>query len=473
MVKLLSYLLLNIFAKFRFFNTKITKQVVSLREKCGIFAAKTKNAEKRAYYALLALQHRGQESTGISVWQGSIKTHKGPGLVNEVFKNDVLDKLSSNLAIGHVRYSTFGGLNEVQPLEVEYNGLKLSLAHNGTLTNYSLLREDYERFYSFKTSIDSELLGVSFLRHYLENKDEFEAMKEVFREIRGAYSVSMLFDGRIVVGRDPLGFRPLAFGFGDGHYFASESSALEMFGLEIRDVKPGEVFVIDEGLESKVLTKENHSHCVFEYIYFARPDSIIEGRNVYRVRLELGKQLAREDYVEGDIVIAVPDSGRAAAIGYSLECGIPYEEGLIKNRYIGRTFIMPQQALRDLSVQLKLSPVKEVIKNKRVILIDDSIVRGTTMKRIVTMLRNAGAGEVHVRIASPPIRYPCYMGIDIPSRYELIASWKSVGGIAREIGADSLRYLSLEGLIKAVGLKDLCLACLNGKYPGWAFDFSF
>ncbi len=442
-----------------------------MREKCGIFAAKTENAPKKAYYALLALQHRGQESAGISIWKRGMKTYKGLGLVPEVFKNGILDSMDSNLAIGHVRYSTFGGLNEAQPLEVECCGKKLSLVHNGTLTNYMLLRREYEKKgFKFRTSVDSELLGISFLSHYMEVKDEFEAMKLVFKEVKGAYSLAFLFDGKILVARDPLGFRPLSYGEGDGIYFASESSALLMFLSEIRDVKPGEVFLIGDEVESGLLMRKPHAHCVFEYIYFARPDSMMEGRNVYRTRIEMGRQLAREDNVEADVVIAVPDSGRSAAIGYSMESGIPYEEGLIKNRYIGRTFIMPSQELRSLNVKLKLSPVGEVIKGKRVILVDDSIVRGTTMKRIVLMLKDAGAKEVHVRISSPPIKHPCYMGIDIPSRHELIASWKSVEMIKKSIGADSLRYLSIEGLKKAVGIEDLCMACLNGVYPEYAFD---
>lgn len=440
-----------------------------MREKCGIFAAKTENAGKKAYYALMALQHRGQESAGISTWQDSIKTYKGLGLVPEVFKNGIPD---SKLAIGHVRYSTFGGLKEAQPLEVECCGRKLSLAHNGTLTNYMLLRREYERKgFKFKTSVDSELLGISFLRHYSESGDEFEAMKRVFEEVKGAYSLAFLFDGEILVARDPLGFRPLSYGSGEGVYFASEDSALSMFSGEVRDVKPGEVFLIGDYMERRVLMKRAHAHCVFEYIYFARPDSNIERRNVYMTRIEMGKQLAREDCVNADVVIAVPDSGRSAAIGYSMESGIPYEEGLIKNRYIGRTFIMPSQELRSLNVKLKLSPVKEVIRDKKVVLVDDSIVRGTTMRHIVAMLKDAGAKEVHVRISSPPIKHPCYMGIDIPSRHELIASWKSIELIRRSIGADSLRYLSIKGLKKAVGLEDLCMACLDGIYPGYAFEF--
>lgn len=442
-----------------------------MREKCGVFAAKTENANRKAYYALLALQHRGQESAGISVWRNKIRTYKGLGLVAEVFRGHILNKLRSNISIGHVRYSTFGGLNEAHPLEVECCGKRLALVHNGTLTNYLPLRRKYEGEFKFKTSIDSELLGLIFLKNYSETKDEFEAMKMLFNEVKGAYSLAFLFEGKILVARDPLGFRPLTFGTGDGYYFASEDSALRMFDVETRDVKPGEVFVVSDDVENRVLTKKKHAHCVFEFIYFARPDSVIEGRTVYKARLEMGKQLAREDNSTADVVIAVPDSGRAAAIGYSMESGIPYEEGLIKNRYIGRTFIMPTQFERDFKVRLKLSPVKEVIKDKRIILIDDSIVRGTTMKRIVAMLKKAGAKEVHVRIASPPIRYPCYMGIDIPTRHELIASWKRIEEIEKEIGADSLRYLSIKGLIKAVGLDDLCLACLNGIYPEWAFEF--
>ncbi|WP_456394088.1 amidophosphoribosyltransferase [Thermococcus sp.] len=443
-----------------------------MREKCGIFAAKTENAGRKAYYALMALQHRGQESAGISVWRNKIRTVKGGGLVSEVFRGSRLRQLRGRAAVGHVRYSTSGSLNEAQPLEVVCCGRSIAVAHNGTLTNFLPLRREYERKgVKFRYSIDSELLGVSFLWHFRETGDEFEAMKEVFNEVRGAYAVAFLFEGMLLVARDPLGFRPLSYGSGDGHYFASEDSALRMFDLEIRDVRPGEVFLVDENAESKVLARERRAHCVFEYIYFARPDSTLNGVNVYRSRYRMGVELAREDDVCGDVVIAVPDSGRAAAIGYARESGIPYEEGLIKNRYIGRTFITPGQFYRELKVRLKLSPVVEVVSGKKVVLVDDSIVRGTTMRRIVSLLKGAGAEEVHVRIASPPIRYPCYMGIDIPTRHELIAAWRGVEGIRESIGADSLRYLSVEGLKRAVGMEDLCLACLTGEYPEWAFRF--
>ncbi|ASJ03370.1 amidophosphoribosyltransferase [Thermococcus profundus] len=449
-----------------------------MREKCGVFAAATENAPKKAYYALLALQHRGQESAGISVWRHRIRTVSGKGLVSDVFKGQKLSKLKSNVAIAHVRYSTSGSLNETQPLETECCGKRIAVAHNGTLTNFLPLRREYEKSgVKFQHSVDSELLGISFLRYLKETGDEFEAMGEVFREVKGAYSVAFLFDGKILVARDPVGFRPLSYGTGDGHYFASEDSALRLFvdeveGGKIRDVEPGEVFLLDgESLESRVLVREKHHGCVFEYIYFARPDSTIDGVNVYQARVRMGRELARESPTDADVVIAVPDSGRAAALGFSMESGIPYSEGLIKNRYIGRTFITPGQFNRELKVKLKLSPVKEVIDGKRVVLVDDSIVRGTTMRRIVSLLRKAGAREVHVRIASPPIRHPCYMGIDIPTRHELIAAFGSVEKVREAIGADSLAYLSVEGLIRAVGKKDLCLACLTGEYPEWAFRF--
>ena len=447
--------------------------MIPLREKCGIFATLSENAPKKAYYALIALQHRGQESAGISVWRHRIRTVSGPGLVQDVFKGPVLAKLKSNLAIAHVRYSTSGSLNEAQPLETECCGKRIAIAHNGTLTNFKPLRGEYEkRGVSFKHSVDSELLGVSFLWHLKETGDEFEAMKAVFYEVKGAYSVAFLFDGKILVARDPVGFRPLSYGTGDGHYFASEDSALRPFVDEVRDVKPGEVFLIDESsAESRVLVRERQHTCVFEYIYFARPDSRIDGVNVYSARVRMGVELARESPAEGDVVIAVPDSGRASALGFSMESGIPYAEGLIKNRYIGRTFITPGQFNRELKVKLKLSPVREVVEGKRVVLVDDSIVRGTTMRRIVAMLRRAGAREVHVRIASPPIRHPCYMGIDIPTRHELIAAFGSVEDIRRAIGADSLAYLSVEGLKRAVGRENLCLACLTGEYPEWVFRF--
>lgn len=443
-----------------------------MREKCGIFAAKAENASKKAYYALMALQHRGQESAGISIWKHKIRTLSGRGLVSEVFRGSELARLRSNVAIAHVRYSTSGSLNEAQPLQTSCCGKEIAVAHNGTLTNFIPLKEEYEkRGVKFRHSVDSELLGISFLWHLKETGDEFEAMKAVFNEVKGAYSVAFLFDGKILVARDPLGFRPLSYGVGEGHYFASEDSALRLFVNEIRDVTPGEVFLISEDVESKVLANESHYHCVFEYIYFARPDSVLDGVSVYKARVKMGQELARESPASADVVIPVPDSGRAAALGFSQVSGIPYAEGLIKNRYIGRTFIMPGQFYRELKVKLKLSPVRDVIDGKRVVLVDDSIVRGTTMKRIVAMLRKAGAKEVHVRIASPPIKHPCYMGIDIPTRHELIAAFGSIEKVRRVIGADSLSYLTVEGLKKAVGIKDLCMACLTGNYPEWAFRF--
>ncbi|WP_456423401.1 amidophosphoribosyltransferase [Thermococcus sp.] len=444
-----------------------------MREKCGVFAAVTENAPKKAYYALIALQHRGQESAGISVWKHKIRTIAGRGLVSEVFRNGEMAKLKSKMAIAHVRYSTSGSLTETQPLEASCCGKSIAIAHNGTLTNFLPLRRHYERLgVKFRHSVDSELLGISFLWHLHETGDEFEAMKALFDEVRGAYSVAFLFDGKILVARDPVGFRPLSYGKGEGHYFASEDSALRLFTEDIRDVQPGEVFLLSESdVESRVLARENHHHCVFEYIYFARPDSTIDGVNVYTSRVKMGEELARESPANGDVVIAVPDSGRASALGFSRVSGIPYSEGLIKNRYIGRTFITPGQFYRELKVKLKLSPVREVINGKKVVLVDDSIVRGTTMRRIVTLLRNAGAKEVHVRIASPPIRYPCYMGIDIPTRHELIAAFGSIEKVRESIGADSLAYLSIEGLKRAVGRRDLCMACLTGEYPEWAFRF--
>ncbi|ASI98316.1 amidophosphoribosyltransferase [Thermococcus celer] len=442
-----------------------------MREKCGVFAAVTENAPRKAYYALMALQHRGQESAGISVWKHRIRTVSGRGLVSEVFRNGEIARLRSGMAIAHVRYSTSGSPTETQPLEAACCGKTVAVAHNGTLTNFLPLRRHYEGLGArFRHSVDSELLGISFLRHFRETGDEFEAMGAVFEEVRGAYSVAFLFDGKILVARDPVGFRPLSYGRGDGHYFASEDSALRLFVDETRDVRPGEVFLLSEGeVENRVIARERHHHCVFEYIYFARPDSTIDGVNVYLARVRMGQELAKESPADGDVVVAVPDSGRAAALGFSQVSGIPYSEGLIKNRYIGRTFITPGQFYRELKVRLKLSPVKEVVEGKSVVLVDDSIVRGTTMRRIVAMLRKAGARKVHVRVASPPIRYPCYMGVDIPTRHELIAAFGGVERVRKAIGADSLAYLSVEGLRRAVGMKNLCTACLTGEYPEWAF----
>ena len=444
-----------------------------LKEECGVFGiyAPDQEVARLTYYGLYALQHRGQESAGIAVSDGrSISVHKGMGLVSEVFSDSVVENLKGKMAIGHVRYSTTGSslLANAQPLVVHYQKGMMALAHNGNLTNAAELREELGKNGAvFQTTIDSEVI-INLITRYSRDTLE-DALVKTMMDLRGAYALVILAEGKVFGLRDPHGVRPLCIGqIGDRFCLASESCALDTIGAEfIRDVEPGEIVAIDEeGLHSRQgLTKTAHSSCAFEYIYFARPDSTIDQLNVSSSRRQMGIELARECPIEADLVIAVPDSGTASALGYATALGIPFGEGLIKNRYVGRTFIQPTQALREVGVRLKLNANTSVLKDKRVVMIDDSIVRGTTSSKLVEMVKNAGAKEVHFLISSPPVAYPCYYGIDTAEREKLIANQLDIEGIRKFIGADSLHYISEEGLLRALGTEAVCLACFNGNYP--------
>ncbi len=442
---------------------------------CGIVGIYSENeviTPQLAFYSLFSLQHRGQESAGIASFREEFKVVKGMGLVTEVFKGESLQKLTGKVAVGHVRYSTTGEsrIENAQPFVVKTKAGSLAISHNGNLVNYRELRSELEKSGSvFVSTTDSEVIA-QLLSKLLIKMDVEEALKELARILRGSFSLVIAVDDTLIALRDPLGIRPLCFGGHDsGYVFASESCALDTVGAElVRDVKPGEAIIVRDGeLESVDIGRGREAHCVFEYIYFARPDSTIDGRNVYSVRYRIGQILAEESGVDADIVSPIPDSGTTSAIGFAEKSGIRYIEALIKNRYVGRTFIMPEQKLREISVRLKMNVLRENVNGKRVVLVDDSIVRGTTSRKIVEMIRKAGAKEVHFRVGSPPIISPCYYGIDMQTTDELIASKKSVEEIRKEIGADSLAYLSLDGLIRAIGMErsKLCLACLTGDYP--------
>lgn len=446
-----------------------------LKEECGVIGAYSKDktiTSKLIYYGLYALQHRGQESAGISVNDGNnINYHKDMGLVPEIFNDEILADLKGNIGIGHVRYSTTGEsqIENAQPLVVRYKKGSISLAHNGNLVNADALREILEdEGVVFQTSIDTEVV-VNLLSRYNKNGIE-NALRKVMDIIKGAFAFVISSENKLLGVRDSHGLRPLCIGkINEGYVLASESCALDTIGAEyIRDVDPGEIVVIDEnGIKSIKSDKWCRKNlCIFELIYFARPDSSIDGINVYLARHSAGRILAKEAKVDADIVISVPDSGTPAAIGYSEESGIPFGIGLIKNRYIGRTFIQPNQELREQGVKIKLNVLKQNILNKKVVIVDDSIVRGTTIKRIVSELKKAGAKEVHVRVSSPPVIYPCHFGIDTPYRTNLIGAMKNSEEIREFINADSLHYLSIDGLIKSTGKNSgFCLACLNGDYP--------
>lgn len=450
-----------------------------LHEECGVFGVYSDGSLDPAYACyngLLALQHRGQESCGIAVSdEGVIDYHKNMGLVTEVFNNNILDSLSGQMGISHVRYSTAGGsvLENAQPLVMRYVKGTLSVAHNGNLTNAVEIRKQLEqRGAIFQTTIDSEVICYVIARERLKCHSVEDAVARTMQVIEGAYSLLVMSPRKVIAARDPHGFRPLCMGKVNGSYvFASESAALDACGAEfVRDIEPGEIVVADkDGLRSMKpeLGEKKKSLCIFEYIYFARSDSFIDGVSVYEARKQAGKILARTFPVEADMVIGVPESGIDAAIGYSEESGIPYEKAIVKNSYIGRTFIKPSQKERMKSVRIKLNPITNMVKGKRVVIIDDSIVRGTTVDRIVTMLRDAGAKEVHMRISSPPFMWPCYYGTDIPSRGELIACNHSIEEITKLSGADSLGYLPVESLHEMIGYAPIgfCDGCFTGKYP--------
>lgn len=444
-----------------------------LHEECGVFGvyAPDEDTARITYFALYALQHRGQESAGIAT-QDTEKIHiiKGQGLVSQVFDENALETLKGDFAIGHTRYSTTGSNHKhnASPIIQSSNIGQFALAHNGNLTNTYDLKENLKDSFEFQTTTDSEVIAKSIAN---AKGDTFEEkISTVMSQLEGAYSVTLLTKDALYAFRDPLGVRPLTVGkLNGGHAVASETCAFGTVGAKrIRDIKPGEILKISEdGIASTKTPSIKKSFCIFEYIYFARPDSVIKTRSVYGVRENLGKILAKEYPVEADMVIGVPDSGIPSAIGYSIESGIPYREGLIKNKYIGRTFIDPDQRLRERGVKLKLNALRTVITGKRLVLIDDSIVRGNTTRKIVRLLKEKGAKEVHVRITCPPMMHPCFLGLDTATKKELIANKLSVPEIKKHVEADSLGYLSIGGLIKATGLKkeEFCLACFNNDYP--------
>lgn len=452
-----------------------------LHEECGVFGAYDVDGGDVAstiYYGLFALQHRGQESCGIAVSdtegpKGKVLSSKGMGLVNEVFDTERLERLKGNIGVGHVRYSTAGASNNqnIQPLVLNYVKGILMLAHNGNLVNAPELRRELEYTGAiFQTTIDTEMIAYHIARERLNTGTVEDAVKNAMKKLKGAYSLVISSPRKLIGARDPFGFRPLVIGKRENTYIlASETCALDAVGAEfVRDVRPGEIVMLDKnGISSdESLCTEKPARCIFEYIYFARPDSYVDGVSVYNSRIMAGKILAQMHPAEADIVIGVPDSGNAAAMGFALQSHIPYGVGFVKNTYVGRTFIKPKQSARESSVNIKLNALKEVVDGKRVVMVDDSIVRGTTSGLIVQMLKDAGAKEVHVRISSPPFLYPCYFGTDVPSCDQLIAHEHTVEQICEMIGANSLGYLNGERLPELIeGDTGYCDACFSGNYP--------
>lgn len=463
-------------------NNPVTggSQSDKLHEECGVFGIYDFDGNDVAatiYYGLFALQHRGQESCGIAVSdtegpKGAVSTLKGMGLVNEVYTQKNLGELKGNIGVGHVRYSTAGAstIENAQPLVLNYVKGTLGLAHNGNLINANELREELTYTGAiFQTTIDSEVIAYHIARERTQSRTVEEAVAKAMKKIKGAYSLIVMSPRKLIGARDPWGFKPLCIGKRDNAYIlASESCALDTIGAEfVRDVMPGEIVAITkDGIESDTsMCREVQGRCIFEYIYFARPDSHIDGVGVYNSRITAGRCLAKDSPVEADVVVGVPESGNAAALGFSLESGIPYGTAFVKNSYVGRTFIKPKQKNRESSVRVKLNVLKEAVEGKRVVMIDDSIVRGTTSDRIVGMLKEAGAKEVHVRISSPPFLHPCYFGTDIPSEDQLIAHNHTVEEIGEIIGADSLGYLRIERLKELAPGLDYCDGCFTGSYP--------
>ena len=455
----------------------------NLREECGVFGIYDFDGGSVAesiYYGLLSLQHRGQESCGIAVSdtsgpKGKVLSSRDMGLVNESFSAKKLAKLAGDIGVGHVRYSTAGSSTRenAQPLVLNYVKGTLALAHNGNLVNAPELRRELEYTGAiFQTTIDSEVIAYHIARERLNSKTVEEAVARAMAKIKGAYALVIMSPRKLIGARDPFGFRPLCIGKRDNTYiFASESCALDTIDAEfIRDVEPGEIVTIspEKGIvsdKSMCIDREKHGRCIFEYIYFARPDSRLDGVSVYQSRILSGKYLAMDSPVEADLVVGVPESGNVAALGYSLQSGIPYGQAFVKNTYIGRTFIKPGQKSRESSVQVKLNAIREAVDGKRIVMIDDSIVRGTTSDRIVRMLRDAGAKEVHMRVSAPPFLWPCYFGTDVPAREQLIAYNRSIEEIRQIIGADTLGYLRIERLKEMVGGLGICDGCFTGNYP--------
>ena len=467
------------------YNEEIDRNLdeTGVKEECGVFGIYDfdgRDVASTIYYGLFALQHRGQESCGIAVSEtsgpkGKVVSYKGMGLVNEVFTQDNLEMMKGDIGVGHVRYSTAGASTRenAQPLVLNYVKGTLALAHNGNLINAAALRHDLEYTGAiFQTTIDSEVIAYHIARERLQTQTVEEAVNRACQKLRGAYSLVVMSPRKLIGARDPYGFKPLCIGKRENSYIiTSETCALDTIGAEfVRDVLPGETVTItpDGGILSdlsRAVSKEQEARCIFEYIYFARPDSHIDGVSVYASRIRAGRFLAMDSPVEADLVVGVPESGNAAALGYSLQSGIPYGTAFVKNGYVGRTFIKPKQSSRESSVKVKLNVLREAVDGKRIIMIDDSIVRGTTSDRIVRMLREAGAKEVHVRISSPPFLWPCYFGTDVPAKDQLIANNRTVDEIKELIGADSLGYLDIERLGEMVDGLDICTGCFNGNYP--------
>ena len=438
----------------------------------GIYSPNRTDASQIAYYGLYALQHRGQASTGIAVNNnGFVDYHKGQGLVNEVFSKEIIDRLLGNIAIGHVRYATSSDSKDksnVEPLVVGYRKGALALCLDGSIVNAKALRDELEdKGVIFQSTLDAEVIANLIARYHKDRLEE--AVMKAIDDIKGSYSIVMMNANSLIAARDPHALRPMVLGkIRDGYIVASETCAFDTIGAKfIRNINAGEMIVVDQnGVRTVREKKGKVSHCLFEYIYFARPDSQVDNRSIYTSRIEIGRQLARESPVDADIVIGAPDSGIVSAVGYAEESKIPYRDGLIKNRYVGRTFIEPTQELREQGVRIKLNVLKDNVNGKKVVLVDDSIVRGTTIKRIIELLKKAGAKEVHVRISSPPVTHSCYLGMDTPNEEFLMATGMTVEDIRKELGADSLYYISLEGLIKAIGGDDgFCTGCFTGGYP--------
>ncbi len=445
-----------------------------MHESCGVFGvyAPGEDVARLTFFALFALQHRGQESAGIATADGQkLQVFARMGLVSQVFTEDSLTQLSGHIAIGHNRYSTKGSSRvcNAQPMIVGKGPDSISIAHNGNIVNTDLLyNELQDSGYSFNSTTDSEVIGNLIVSS--PERDWASRIRYAMHRLQGAYSLTLASRDKLYGVRDPLGIRPLCLGkIQGGWVLASETCALDHIGAKfIREIDPGEIVAIGEdGVQSYPEPSSRHAMCIFEYIYFARPDSAIDGRLLYQARMSMGAGLAEEHPVDADLVIGVPDSATPASVGYAQRSGIPLAQAIVKNRYVGRTFIEPDQRIRDLGVGMKYNPLPQMIKGKRIVLVDDSIVRGTTTPKVISMLRKAGATEVHMRICAPPIRFPCFFGVDMATRWELVAASKDIPEINDFIGADSLGYLSIEGLIKAVALprEGFCLACFNGDYP--------
>lgn len=461
----------------------LSQNLDELHEECGVFGMYDLDGGEVAstiYYGLFALQHRGQESCGIAVSdtegpKGKVCTYKGMGLCNEVFTPETLEKLHGNIGVGHVRYSTAGSSTRenAQPLVLNYVKGALALAHNGNLVNAPQLKRELSYDGAiFQTTIDSEVIAYHIARERVKTANVQSAVANAMKKISGAYSLVIMSPRKLIGARDPFGFKPLCIGRkGNAYILVSESCALDTIGAEfVRDVEPGEIVTItNNGIESDksmcFADPKKQARCVFEYIYFSRPDSVFDGVSVYHSRIYAGRCLAQDSPVEADLVVGVPESGNAAALGYAMESGIPYGTAFVKNTYVGRTFIKPKQSNRVSAVRVKLNVLKEAVAGKRVIMIDDSIVRGTTSHQIVRMLREAGAKEVHVKVSAPPFLHPCYFGTDIPSEDQLIAHGKTVDEICQLIGADSLSYLKMERLSEMAQGLPICTACFNGDYP--------